>query len=142
MRKSDIKKIKNYNQFEQFCKQHNLSIIMDISYRGGKLGVYGSDIARELNISENSIPSKVGAFCNYLGGGLRGLICCSTGFASNGVPEKKAELLEEISKMCKRVYENVEDEDGMNDEFDENGEINWETKGTNASRNAGIVSAY
>lgn len=142
MRKSDIKKIKNYNQFEQFCKQHNLSIIMDISYRGGKLGVYGSDIARELNISENSIPSKVGAFCNYLGGGLRGAISCTSGFQNHGVPKRKAELLDEFCEMCKRVYENVEDEDGMNDEFDENGEINWETKGTNASRNAGIVSAY
>lgn len=142
MRKSDIKKIKTYNQFEKFCREHNLSIVCDISYRGGTLGVYSGGLAEELNISESLLPRKVGAYCNYLGGGLRGSICCTNGFASHGVPKRKAELLDEFSEMCKRVYESVENEEHMNDEELPNGETNWEAKGTNASRLAGVVSGF
>ena len=142
MNKTELKKINTYEEFESFCKDNGLNPIVDIGGRGGKLGVHGSTLASAIGVNEYNIPNKVGAFCNYLGGGLRGAVSCSNGFQNHGVPKRKAELLDAFCEMCKRVYENVENESGMNDEFDEDGEINWEAKGTNASRNAGIVSAY
>jgi len=142
MTKTELKKINTYEEFITFCKKNGLNPIVDIGGRGGKLGVYSSGLASLLKINDYDIPSKIGAYCNYLGGGLRGAITCSDGFQNHGVPKRKAEILDEFCEMCKRVYQNVEDEDGMNDEVDGDGEINWEAKGTNASRNAGIVSAY
>jgi hypothetical protein len=142
MNKTELKKINTYEQFEALCKKYRLYPVVDIGGRGGKLGVDGANLAVEVGVKEYHIPSKVGAYCNYLGGGLRGAICCTDGFENHGVPKRKAELLNAFSEMCKRVYQNVEDEDGMNDEEDEDGETNWEALGTNASRDAGIVSAY
>lgn len=142
MNKTELKKINTYEQFEALCKKYGLVSIVDIGGRGGKLGVHGSTLASAIGVREYSIPNKVGAYCNYLGGGLRGAICCTDGFENHGVPKRKAELLNAFSEMCKRVYQNIEDEDGMNDEVDGDGETNWEAKGTNASRIAGIVSAY
>jgi hypothetical protein len=112
----------------------------EISHRGGGLGFYGGDVADYLGVSEELLPGKVGAGCNYLGGGLRGKIFTS-GYGS-AVPIKKAAWLDALCRACKRAYENAENEMYLNDETDEDGEQNWEAIGTNASRRAGVVSAY
>lgn len=112
----------------------------EIGYRGGHCGFRGVDVAEHFEVSEYHLPIKFGAFCNYLGGGMRGSICGS-GF-SNKIAKRKAKLLIELENACKRVYENIENYGGLNDDEDEGGEINWDTKATKGARNAGIKSAY
>lgn len=112
----------------------------DISYRGGILGFYGSFIADFVGVDANLLPNKFGAYCNYLGGGLRGTINASD--FDNEITGTARELLEAIADACVRAYNYYENEEGLQDEVDEDGEMNWENAGTNASRKAGIVSAY
>lgn len=112
----------------------------DVSGRGGNLGFDGQDVSRFLEIESFLLPPKFGAYCNYLGGGLRGSVCTSS-FSKN-VPAKKARLLSALADACKRVYENIENDGGLNDETYPDGDTNWEALGTKASRNAGIKAAY
>ena len=112
----------------------------DISHRGGGIGFWGSDVASALEVNENDLPRKFGAGCNYLGGGIRGSISGS-GFNEKNITGKKAQILSALADACVRVYENVENESGLNSDY-EDGETNWDAQATKASRKAGIKSAY
>jgi hypothetical protein len=112
---TDLKKVKTYEDLE------NLGIgrvYCDISYRGGGIGFYDEDVARHFDIANEYLPGKFGAYCNYLGGGLRGCIC-ESGFGKelwNSGTRKKARLLEELGKACVRVYEYCENEGEIEDD--------------------------
>jgi hypothetical protein len=110
----------------------------EISYRGGGLGFYSSKVADVIGVRESDLPIKFGASCNYLGGGVRGSISQS-GFHPSIVGRKR-KLLEAISEACVRVYQNLEDETGLNDDSED--EPNWDARATKANRDAGIISAY
>lgn len=118
----------------------------EISYRGGYIGFSSANVAEKISKATHSrldvslLPRKFGAHCNYLGGGLRGSICASN--FDDEIVGKNREHLEALGEACVRVYKNIEDEDHLNDEESPDGDTNWEAKGTNASRAAGIVSAY
>lgn len=106
---AELKKVKTYEDLEQLGIGN---VYCDISYRGGGVGFYGVDVARALDISEGDIPGKFGAYCNYLGGGLRGSIN-SSGFNDNlwnSVTRNKARLLEELARACVRVYDYIDNE--------------------------------
>ena len=135
-----LKELKKVQSIEDLKNLNIGAVYCDISYRGGGLGFYSEDIAEHFEIEQYYLPRKFGAACNYLGGGLRGSIFAST--FSDKITGKKANLLIELAEACKRVYQNLEDENNMNNEEDEDGETNWEAMGTNASRKAGIISAY
>lgn len=77
---------------------------------------------------------------NYLGGGLRGEICKSQ-YSSEITGEKK-ELLDLLIDACRRAYINLEDELYLNEDYDKDGEMDWNSIGTKAVRTAGILSAY
>ena len=110
----------------------------DIGYRGGTLGFRSSTVAAAFGIDENLLPRHIGAFVNYLGGGLRGSICTST--YSKEITGKKKELLDELLAACKRAYESLENGSGLNDDEYPDGDTNWEAQGTKAARAAGIKS--
>ena len=119
--------------------------VYDIGYRGGNYGLAVNDFIDKFmpeNIEVDDIvdmlPNKVGVYCNYLGGGLRGAIV--GGGYSEKLPKKLAKIVDNFVKLCRQRY--MELEDGLNDEVDADGETNWDAMGTNASRKAGIVSAY
>ena len=119
--------------------------VYDIGYRGGNYGLAVNDFIDKFmpeNIKVDDIidmlPNKVGVYCNYLGGGLRGAI--TGGGYSEKLPKKLAKIVDDFVKLCRQRY--MEMEDGLNDETDEDGETNWDAVGTKASRNAGVVSAY
>jgi hypothetical protein len=112
----------------------------EIGPRGGGVGFYGSDIAGEFSVSANDLPNKFGCGCNYLGGGVRGAIFAS-GYNRQTITGRKAKLLDALSAACIRVYNNVENDNGMNEE-EVDGETNWDAMATNKSRAAGIVRAY
>ena len=132
----EIKKVKTYEDLDNL----NIGrIYCDIGGRGGGIGFYSSDVAKHFEVSDGDLPNKFGAGCNYLGGGIRGSIFGST--FSNRITGRKAKLLEALADACVRVYNYVENDNGMNDE-EVNGETNWEAKGTNLSRKSGIISAY
>jgi hypothetical protein len=111
----------------------------EISYRGGHLGFYRERVAEWLDIPEEYLPKKIGAFCNYLGGGIRGAICVST--YSEKIKGRKREILDELLEAIRRCYLYYENEMGLNDEEVE-GEINWEAEATKWARAQGITSAY
>jgi hypothetical protein len=111
----------------------------EISYRGGSLGFYRKRVTEWLDIPEEYLPKKVGAYCNYLGGGIRGAICVSD--YSPKITGKKREILDELLEAIRRCYLYYENEMGLNDE-EVDGEINWETEATKQARAQGITSAY
>lgn len=116
------------------------NVLVDIGYRGGKVGISSDIVSEKLNIPLHLLPGMIGAYVNYLGGGLRGSI--QTSSYSTEIVGKKKELLEFLLESCVRVYENLEDESGLNDEEYEDGNTNWDVLGTKMSRKAGISSAY
>jgi len=134
---TELKKVKTYKDLEKLGIGN---VYADISHRGGGVGFYSSDVAREFEVSEGDLPNKFGAGCNYLGGGLRGSIFASS--FSGRITGRKAKLLLELAKACVRVYENTESENGLNDEEYPDGDTNWEAIGTEQSRRSGIISAY
>lgn len=135
-----MKELEQVNTLEDLENLNIGEVYCEISYRGGGLGFYSNDVANHFEVEAYNLPPKFGAGCNYLGGGLRGSIFGST--FSNRITGKKADLLNELAEACKRVYENIEDENNLNDEEYEDGETNWEAVGTKMSRRAGIESAY
>jgi hypothetical protein len=111
MRKlAELKKVKTYDDLEGLGIGR---VYCDISYRGGGVGFYGSDIARVFEVSEGDLPGKFGAFCNYLGGGLRGSINASD--FSDRITGKKRRLLEELAEACVRAYDNIDREEVEDD---------------------------
>jgi hypothetical protein len=113
---------------------------VDMGYRGGTLGISSQVVSEKLGIPSYLLPGMIGAYVNYLGGGIRGSIQTST--YSTEITGKKKELLDLLLEACVRVYEDIENESGMNDEEDEDGDTNWDALGTKMSRRAEVVSAY
>lgn len=118
------------------------AISYEIGGRGGYVGIDSDCVAGMLDVDADCfglLPVQVGAYCNYLGGGLRGSVCVS----NHGIQDpEKAELIDALAEACRRAYYDCENGSGMNDECDDDGEPNWEAIGTNASRRAGIERAY
>jgi|GEM_PF-4033052 hypothetical protein len=112
----------------------------DIGYRGGTLGFNGSDVATAFDVDPNYLPHHFGAYVNYLGGGIRGALNVS-GF-SDKVTGRKADLLNELQDACKRAYLEAENEQGLNETTDNEGETNWDALATQRARDAGIDKAY
>ena len=115
-------------------------VYCDIGGRGGGVGFYSSDVANAIGVNEGDLPGKFGAGCNYLGGGVRGAIFASD--FNKEVTGKPAQLLSALAQACVRVYENIENESGANDETYEDGDTNWDALATKGARKAGIKSAY
>jgi len=133
----ELKKVQNFQDLEGLGIGQ---VYCDIGGRGGGVGFYSQDVANAFGVSDCDLPNKFGAGCNYLGGGVRGSIFGST-FNEKNIVGKKAELLSALAQACVRVYENIENESGMNSDG-EDGETNWDAQATKASRKAGIKSAY
>lgn len=130
----------------------NPKIKIEISHRGGHYGI-SADHALELigatdkqrELYAERLPNNIGAYCNYLGGGLRGAIGTSADIAemtTRGIPKTLAKKMVQLMDACATRYEELENETGLNSETDEDGATNWEACGTNANRRAGILSAY
>jgi hypothetical protein len=113
---------------------------IQVSHRGGHVGFFGASLSSFLDIPINLLPGNAGAYCNYLGGGLRGSIQLST--YSSKITGRKKIILNALLNACKRVYINIETASGLTSETDDDGQTNWENTGTNACRAAGINSAY
>ena len=115
-------------------------VTADLGHRGGGVGFRGSDVAAYVGVEESDLPRFYGAYCNYLGGGVRGSINPS-GY-NKDVPAAKAAVLDALAAAAVRAYKSAEDEDGLNEEADADGETNWDALATAASRRAGVKSAY
>ena len=137
-----LKQIKQVNTYEDLEGLGIGRVYCDISDRGGGIGFYAKDIADYFNVNDYDLPSKFGAGCNYLGGGIRGSIFASTFSKRIWENSKKTGIiLEALAEACVRVYENLENESQLNDE-EIDGETNWEALGTKQSRKNGVISAY
>lgn len=125
------------------------SIDYEISHRGGKYGARAGVVVAALfpTISgedaawiENLLPNNIGAYCNYLGGGLRGAIVRSD--YSKELPAKYARRIDSFTRECRARYLEIENDANLNNEEYPDGETNWDAIGSNRSRLAGIKSAY
>lgn len=137
-----LDKIKTHEDMLAFAKKHNINLTWDIGYRGGGYGAYAESLARYLKISPEDLPRKYGCGCNYLGGGVRGSIFVSGYNNDLQKKEKVKEFLDAFAEACKRAYEDLENQSGLNDDYDSDGDTNWEARATKSSRKAGIISAY
>ncbi len=114
----------------------------EISHRGGHYGLPVQDVFDLLQIPEEDqiiefFPPKIGVYCNYLGGGLRGAIV--GGGYNKDIPTRIAKKIDLFAAVCKERYEEIEkgwaeDPEAFTDE--------WNEEGTRRSRDAGIVSTY
>lgn len=132
-----LKQLKAVETFEQLQALNIGRVDYDLSYRGGHLGFRACEVAEHFKVDEFYLPNYFGAYCNYLGGGIRGAVTPSN-FGT--LTKRKTELLKALGEACARVYINLEGD--MNDEVDDNGETNWDAMGTNRARLKGIVSGY
>lgn len=135
-----IKALKSVQTIEELEDLNVGYLQYDIGYRGGYIGFSGAHVSEALGIPEWQLTGKVGAYVNYLGGGIRGSVCVSEFHQVENA--RKARLVEELVEACKRAYINAENETSMNDEVFEDEETNWDAVGTNAARIAGISRAY
>ena len=124
----------------------NDAFIGEIGDRGGNLRV---STERLLNIVIGKVglsyedeeyirykmPKSFGAYCNYLGGGIRGSICKSN-FDKCLWKEypKVAGVLDAIGNLFIKYYKEIESEDIEPDY--------WNDKATKPARKKGIESAY
>lgn len=148
------------NKFLDRCRQNDLKVgidtfnVVDVGYRGGTLGMYSENLIKEFiapiigldydEIAEihSWLPTKIGCYCNYLGGGIRGSVSKSDYDVLIGekYPEVK-ELIDGYLDLCLEFYEKIEEDANLNDE-DYDDDINWDAVATNNVRKAGIKSAY
>ena len=113
--------LKKCNTIEDLKQLGIGNVYVDISHRGGGIGFYAENVAEHFNVHNGYLPRKFGAGCNYMGGGIRGSIFPST--FCQLIKGRKAEMLTALAETCVRVYENTENENGMNDEEDSDGDI-------------------
>lgn len=136
-----IKQIESVNTLDDLRGLHIGEVQVDISHRGGYIAFHSIDISTLLKIDPVYLPRKYGAYCNYLGGGVRGAIIKT----NHGItePEQAVKVLGLIADACVRVYMNIEEEEGSSGNDDkESDDINWDNMATKAARDAGIESAY
>lgn len=127
MKASDFKFVNTIDDLKEVLP----GVIYDISHRGGYVGYRSETVERAIGMQPGFLPGKVGAYCNYLGGGLRGSIA---GSEFDRAPKRFQPVLKAIVKACKRAYENAEQEI-LEPDY-------WNDLGTSAAREAGIVSSY
>lgn len=135
-----LKALRAVHTIEELEELNIGNLQYDIGYRGGYIGFSGSHVAEALGIPEWQLTGKVGAYVNYLGGGIRGSVCVSE--FDKVENNRKAALVAALVEACKRAYINAENEVSMNEEVYDDDETNWEAVGTNAARRAGIGRAY
>ena len=71
----------------------------DISYRGGSMKIDVSDL---FNTGEE--PAIMGAYQNYLGGGIAGSVQTGRMFDISGFSKKDLNIYEELAEACKRWF--------------------------------------
>lgn len=74
----------------------------DISYRGGSLKIDVSDL-----FDTGEEPATMGAYQNYLGGGMAGSIQAGRMFDISGFSEEDLAIYEELAEACKKYFYNV-----------------------------------
>lgn len=92
--------------------ENNL-IDADISYRGGSLKV---DVSELFNTGDE--PAIMGAYQNYLGGGMAGSIQAGRQFDISRFSKKNLALYEIMAEACKRYFYNVNN--GGGDDYMQN----------------------
>jgi len=128
----------------------------EISYRGGNYGLTPKEalelvqellpktpalILDNMEYFEARLPRRFGAYCNYLGGGIRAAIGKSD-FDDELWEEypKVAQLLDKLAEVCAIRYEELENECGLNDGCYPDGDTNWDALATAKVRRTGITS--
>lgn len=129
-------------------------LLFEVSHRGGHCGAYAGDVVAVLfpnhsdawrDSLDEKLPGKVGVYCNYLGGGLRGAIAASASIEemeAHGIAKGVARQLAAFMDACGERYLEMENELGLNDETYPDGDTNWDAFGTNRVRKTGVISAY
>lgn len=96
--------------------------VMEVSHRGGAVGWHDHTIAcflEEFSFKAEDVyealPAKLGVFCNYLGGGVRGAIFRSQ---IDRAPKKMKPYLEALIDAAQELYMECEHDLGLNEEDD------------------------
>tara|TARA_R110000868_G_scaffold160342_1_gene389793 strand:+ start:422 stop:775 length:354 start_codon:yes stop_codon:yes gene_type:complete len=90
--------MKNTN-YTQFIEDNTKSC--DVSYRGGTLKIDASELFPELD------DATMGAYQNYLGGGIAGAIQIGTNFNPGDLSESDQVVFKDLSEALKRYFYNI-----------------------------------
>ncbi len=85
------------NNYLQFIEENIISV--DISYRGGTLEVDASEIFPSLGCR-----AVVGAYQNYLGGGIAGAIVGAAQFHPEELNAKDRKIFPDVLEACKLYF--------------------------------------
>lgn len=96
------------NKFLEFVREHAIDV--DISYRGGSLKVDATELFPSLG--ERAI---VGAYQNYLGGGMAGAIVGAAMFMPQDLSAKEQRIFHRVLDACKAYF--FELNNGGGDEY-------------------------
>lgn len=92
----------------EFIKAH--IITSDVSYRGGSLKVDVSEL-----FETGDEPAIMGAYQNYLGGGMAGAIQTGRQFDISGFSAKDQKIYNTMAEACKRYFYDLNN--GGGDEY-------------------------
>jgi len=81
----------------EFIEEHTINA--DVSYRGGSLKVDVSDL-----FETGDEPAIMGAYQNYLGGGIAGAIQTGRQFDISNFSKKDLKIYEVMAEACKRYF--------------------------------------
>lgn len=94
-------KIKNLPEWYEFFKDHTIEA--DVSYRGGTFKASISELLPDVP-SEQAV---VGAYQNYLGGGIAGAIQAGAMMDPSELEEQDEALMREAMEAAKRYFYNL-----------------------------------
>jgi len=89
-------------KFDAYEFVENNIIDCDISYRGGTLKIDVSDL-----FDTGNEPAIMGAYQNYLGGGIAGSIQTGRQFDISNFNKKNMAIYEKLAEACKKYFYNV-----------------------------------
>ena len=84
----------------------------DLGYRGGSLFIHKEQL-EDFTGLDFEATTKIGCYCNYLGGGVRGSILKSE-YRETRIKQKR--ILEYVLKFIENKYKEYENEQGLEDD--------------------------
>lgn len=95
-------------KYREYIENHIVKC--DISYRGGVLKVDAGEL-----IDTGDEPSTMGAYQNYLGGGIAGCIMVGRDFDADALSKKDRKVYDELAEDIKKYF--YELNNGGGDEY-------------------------
>ena len=133
------KEIKACTNIDDLLELGIAGLKYEIDHRGGYIGYNARCVFNHMEIPEKYLEvstGTIGAFCNYLGGGVRGTITFT--IIDESIPVRHRRKLQALVNACYRAYWSAENEMHLNDLTYGDGETNYDATATMLVRGLGL----